>query len=122
MKGGKRMKVKVIMNNIIPPKSFLACTIWPFIFCRRKLHDMDLNHEIIHAEQQEEMLILPFFIWYGIEWLIRLIIYRNTFEAYRNISFEQEAYLNQHQAWYTSERCHFAWIKYLTRKTFRKTR
>lgn len=116
------MKVKVIMNNIIPPKSFLACTIWPFIFCRRKLHDMDLNHEIIHAEQQEEMLILPFFLWYGIEWLIRLIIYRNTFEAYRNISFEQEAYLNHHRRVYTGERHHYAWMKYITRKTFRKIR
>ena len=114
------MKVKVIMNNIIPPKSFMACTIWPWIFCRRTLKDMDVNHETIHCEQQEEMLILPFFLWYGVEWLIRLIIYRNTFEAYRNISFEQEAYLNQHHAWYTSERRHYAWIKYLTRKTFRK--
>lgn len=114
------MKIRIVKNNIIPPKGFCAITIWPWIFCRRTLKDIDVNHELTHCEQQEEMLILPFFLWYGVEWLIRLILYRNFYEAYRNISFEQEAYLNQHQAWYASERSHFAWIKYLTRKTFRK--
>ena len=82
---------------------------------------METNHELIHTEQQLEMLILPFFLWYGVEWLIRLILYRNFYEAYRNISFEQEAYLNQNQMWYPEERSHFTWIKYLTRKTFRKS-
>lgn len=120
MKGGMRMKAKIIMNNIIPFKGFAAITIFPFIFCRRALHEMDINHESIHCEQQLEMLILPFFLWYGVEWLIRLILYRSFYEAYRNISFEQEAYLNQHQTWYVNERSHFAWLKYLNRKTFRK--
>lgn len=116
----KRRYVKVIINNIIPFKGFAAITILPFIFCRRALHDMELNHEIIHCEQQCEMLILPFFVWYGVEWMIRLIFYRNFYEAYRNISFEQEAYLNQHSAWYSTDRRHFSWVKYLNRKTFRK--
>ena len=115
-----RKNIKVILNDYFPLKTFIACTIWPFIFCRRILHDMDLNHEIIHCEQQLEMLILPFFVWYGVEWLIRLLLYLNFYEAYRNISFEQEAYLNQHSAWYTDERRHFSWVKYLNRKTFRK--
>lgn len=114
------MKAKIILNKIIPLKGFAALTIWPFIFCRKKMHDMDINHEMIHLEQQEEMLLLPFFIWYGVEWFIRLLLYRNFYEAYRNISFEQEAYLNQHSMWYCSERSHFTWIKYLTKKTFRK--
>ena len=114
------MKIKVIQNNIIPFKGFSALTIWPIIFCRRELHDMDITHETIHCEQQLEMLILPFFLWYVVEWLIRLILYRNFYEAYRNISFEQEAYLNQNQMWYPEERSHFTWIKYLTKKTFRK--
>ena len=114
------MKIRVIKNKIIPLKGFAAITIWPFIFTKIDMRTTDINHETIHCEQQLEMLILPFFLWYVVEWLIRLLLYRNFYEAYRNISFEQEAYLNQHNTWYVTERSHFAWVKYLTRKTFRK--
>lgn len=138
----KKRYVKIIKNNIIPLKKFVALTMWPWIFIRRVLYDMEMNHELIHCDQQLEMLIIGavlfvllltlgcewwsllgipvFFWWYLIEWLIRLAIYRNLYEAYRNIAFEQEAYLNQHSAWYTDERRHFSWVKYLNRKTFRK--
>lgn len=114
------MIIKVIMNKIIPFGEYDAITIWPFIFTKKVLSDMEKTHEIIHCEQQEEMLIVPFFLWYGIEWLIRLILYRNFDEAYRNISFEQEAYLNQHSTWYVTERSHFAWAKYINKKTFKR--
>lgn len=112
------MKAMIIKNNIIPPKRFYAITIWPFIFTKKVLSDMGKTHEIIHCEQQEEMLILPFFLWYGIEWLIRLILYRNFDEAYRNISFEQEAYLNECDYNYVPDRKFFAWLKFLTKKSF----
>lgn len=36
--------------------------------------------------------ILLYYAWYGIEYLIRLIIYRDRDKAYRMIAFEQEAY------------------------------
>lgn len=114
------MKIRIIENRYFPTKGFAAITLWPWIFCRRKLDMVDIQHETIHAEQQLEMLILPFYLWYSVEWLVRLIAYRNTWEAYRNISFEQEAYLNQHQTSYVADRAHFSWIKYLTRKTFRR--
>lgn len=112
--------MKVIINKILPFKGYSAMTIWPFIFSRTEPTGIVLNHEATHCEQQLELLILPFFLWYVVEWLIRLLLYRNFYEAYRNISFEQEAYLNQHNTWYVTERSHFAWVKYLTRKTFRK--
>lgn len=38
------------------------------------------------------MLILPFYIWYLIEWLIRLVV--NFKMAYMSVSFEREAYRN----------------------------
>lgn len=50
-----------------------------------------VEHERTHWEQQKEMLILPFFVWYGLEWVIKLFRYDN---AYRNISFEREARYN----------------------------
>ena len=36
--------------------------------------------------------IFLYYVWYGIEFLIRLIAYRNADKAYRRIAFEQEAY------------------------------
>lgn len=35
---------------------------------------------------------LTYYLWYGIEYLIKLCIYKNSKEAYENISFEREAY------------------------------
>ena len=109
------MKTKVVFNDVIPFKGFIAMTVWPCIFVRnaaaKRYNVVANNHEHIHAQQQVEMLIvgavlavvaflagfglwsilaLPiFFWWYVIEWLFRLIQYRDTDKAYRNISFER---------------------------------
>lgn len=71
-----------------------------------------LNHELIHTAQMQELLYLPFYLLYVLEWLIRLAIYRNTKEAYRNISLEIEAYDNQDNFNYLKARKRFAWAKY----------
>lgn len=41
--------------------------------------------------------ILLYYVYYGIEFLIRLIIYRDRDKAYRMIAFEQEAYDLQYE-------------------------
>ena len=51
------------------------------------------KHEKIHIAQQKEMLVIPFYLWYFIEWLVRLFKKGN---AYQNISFEREAYVNEY--------------------------
>lgn len=94
------MKIRIVINNIIPFKGFKAITLWPWIFCRKALKDVDVNHEMIHVRQQGEMLIILFFIWYVIEWVIRLAINWNFNKAYRNISFEQEAYNHEDEVYY----------------------
>lgn len=130
----------VIYNNIIPIKGFDALTIWPFIFVRKDgiYTDKTDRHEHIHGRQQLEMLVfgtmlavvlfllgcgwwslfaLPlFYYWYGIEWLARLAIYRNKKTAYKNVSFECEAYDNQGDLVYLDQRKPFAWIKYILKK------
>jgi hypothetical protein len=76
-------------------RRFLGATIWPFILIREsklRLDPVFMNHERIHLRQQTEMLVLLFYLWYGVEFLIRLIQLGNKREAYRNISFEREAY------------------------------
>ena len=64
----------------------------------------------------KEMLYVFFYLWYGIEWLVRLVMYRNARTAYRNISFEREAYMNQGSMSYLQGRGRYAWVKYLKNK------
>ena len=94
----------------------VAITIMPFgIYVRDEyLNDhQTIQHEMIHARQQLEMLILPFYIWYLIEWLIRLVI--NFKMAYMSVSFEREAYQNDDSPVYWQNRKRFAWLSYLRR-------
>ncbi|MDE6547448.1 MAG: hypothetical protein K2L22_00490 [Muribaculaceae bacterium] len=78
-----------------------------------------INHERIHTAQMRELLFIPFYIIYVVEWLIRIIQYRDVHKAYLNISFEREAYIHGHDLGYLKQRRHFASIHYL-RKTQRK--
>jgi hypothetical protein len=62
-----------------------------------------MNHEFIHFRQQIELLIIPFYILYLLNYLINLIRYHKHTEAYRNILFEREAYENDSNLSYLSE-------------------
>lgn len=74
-----------------------------------------MNHELIHFKQQLELLILPFYILYLLNYLVNLLLYRNHSEAYRNIVFEREAYKNDSNYYYLSNRRFASWITYLGR-------
>lgn len=90
--------------------------LWPFVLVRSKTQKTDpvfLNHEKIHLRQQIEMLLLPFFLWYVLEYLIRLIKYRDRNTAYRNISFEREAYTNEKDQRFLTQRSFWNFLKYL---------
>lgn len=106
----------IVKNNIIPLKGFTAITLWPFIFVRKdaRMVATTIRHENIHGRQQKELLLAGFYILYSIEWLIKLCYYRNSITAYKNISFEREAYANQNNVAYLDERKHFSWTKYIT--------
>lgn len=104
--------MKIIKTKYLP-KDTIAMAIFPFILAREKLSDVTINHERIHLRQQLEMLVIPFYLWYGVECLIRFIQYRNWDEAYRNISFEREAYENENDLNYLEKRKFCSWIKYL---------
>ncbi len=106
----------IIVNPKLIAKSFSAVTIYPFIilkYSHLKQDDVLLNHERIHLQQQKELLWLAFFIWYGIEFFIKLIYYRQSSKAYRNISFEREAYRNEADLAYIQKRKLFSFLKYL---------
>ncbi len=71
-------------------RRFPALAVWPFIILKyneSKQDEVLINHERIHLRQQIEMLWLPFFIWYILEFLIRWLRYRDAFRAYRENKF-----------------------------------
>lgn len=108
--------MKIIYNKYLPPKGYAAINICGVVFARSEynpLSERTKRHEAIHTAQMKEMCYLFFYLWYGIEWIVRLIQYRNANEAYLNISFEREAYANQNNKTYLAERKRWAWVKYL---------
>lgn len=88
--------------------------LFPFILVRRpNPSPILLNHERIHLRQQAELGILPFYVWYGLEYLIRRFQYTDHYAAYRNISFEREAFANETNLNYLNERRWFAFWRYV---------
>ncbi len=105
----------VLVNSLLLRKRFNGMSLWPFILVRTpelKKDQVFINHEKIHARQQIELLIIPFYFWYGIEFLIRLIQYKNRDEAYRDISFEREAYTNEKDLDYLKRSSFWEVMKY----------
>ncbi|PRD47404.1 hypothetical protein C5745_10405 [Sphingobacterium haloxyli] len=93
----------------------IAIVVFPFIFLLDQRYKEDkflLNHENIHIKQATEMLVVPFYIWYFIEFLIRFLQYKKFRQAYLNISFEREAYRNERNLHYLKKRKLWAFSRY----------
>lgn len=116
-------------------------TIGPFVFSERAELDQSVrNHECTHARQWIEvtvlagftlwllmiianlsawwMLLAPtcFYCWYGIEWAIRLCSLHDSNQAYKAVSFEQEAKLAEKDDNYLENSHYFAWMRLLNKK------
>lgn len=103
--------MKIIYNKIIPFKGFLAINLFGVLFVRGTWRDVTarlLNHEKIHTAQMRELGYVFFYILYILEWLYRLTQPGN---AYRNISFEREAYANENNLEYLQTRKRWAMWK-----------
>ena len=105
----------MIFNRFIPFGSFKAINLFGLIFVRKgeSFTASDLRHEQIHTRQMLELLVLPFYVWYLVEWFLRFLHHRNAIRAYFDISFEREAYIHQHEADYLSRRKHYAWLSFI---------
>ena len=115
-------------------------TIGPFVLSKLSESEMPQyvrNHECTHSRQWIETTVASgfllfllvalagvnawwlalsafvFYLWYGLEYLIRLCILRDGNKAYRAVSFEQEAYANEKYANYNENAGYFSWVKYL---------
>lgn len=136
---------RIIYNNVIPFKGYKAMAAFPFVFVRKEYKDDNmnivLNHEYVHHSQQKEMMFVglvvaiilfavgcgwwsslavpSFYWWYIAEYFIRFVAYGFSHqEAYRNISFEQEAYSHQGEESYIENRKHFGWLRYIPEKMY----
>lgn len=109
----------IIVTKYLIPKGYSGLTVFPFILLsnqRDRQNKWLINHEKIHIRQQLELLLLPFFVWYFVEYLIRLLQYGTHHAAYRNISFEKEAYGNEYDLEYIDNRKMWNFLNYIKSK------
>ena len=131
--------VSKILTRFFSGGRGIAVTIFPFVFYSNKyvkVKQIIQTHETIHIQQQLEcglagvflfiigvvfidqvLVFLPavflYYILYLIMYIVNRIKYRNSFEAYKNIPFEKEAFKNENQVEYPIFRKTFAWLKEL---------
>lgn len=112
----RRRNAMIIKCRLIPDRFCvnLFGTIWTND--RSWIDSYVINHERIHTAQQRELLFIPFYIIYLLEWLYRLALYRNWKSAYYSISFEREAYSHGHDLTYLKKRKLYSWTKYFNLK------
>ena len=113
------MKPKVIysdkfLNSISWFSNILGISLFPYIILREKYEgtvrgEQIINHETIHFQQQLELLVIPFYILYILNYIF------NGFN-YRKIIFEQEAFNNENNLEYLTTRKRYSWIQLLKNK------
>lgn len=106
----------VIISKYLVPGKYRGIAIFPFVFLKSKAELNNaavLNHERIHFWQQLELLVLVFYVWYGLEFLIRWAKTGNWHKAYRSISFEKEAYAHENDPNYLKNRKIWSFLRYL---------
>ena len=106
------MKFPIVHLPFLPAAGM---AIFPFVLVKYSWIKNDqqiINHELIHLRQQIELLIIPFYLIYILDYLINLVRYRNHNLAYRNIVFEKEAYSNDADYEYLKKRGFYSWMNY----------
>lgn len=99
--------------------------LFPVVILREKYRDSQddfwqkrakqvINHESIHFQQAIELGVLPFYLLYVLEWLLKLPFYGA--QAYENISFEREAYGNDEDLEYLNTRVRYNWFRLIIKK------
>ena len=112
--------MKIIYSKHIPQKGYKAITLFNTIVvryeCKNRFTYVDYNHESIHQCQAYDFGIgfmgyFIFYLWYILEWLLKVPFALFGYKPYMSISFEQEAYENQKNTSYRATRKKFNWLK-----------
>ncbi len=109
----------IIYNKILPFPGYRAINLFGIIFARgdKPLSERTITHETIHTKQMLETLVVGFYVWYLLEFLIKLVICLNWGRAYRSVSFEQEAYSFDGYPDWPSIRSRWFWSRYVFKLT-----
>ena len=105
----------LVSHKILTKMKVNGITLFPFIILRNKdfkNNKILINHEKIHLRQQLELLIIFFYIRYVVEYYYWLVKLKNKHLAYRNISFEREAYAMEEDLNYLETRKIWSFWKY----------
>lgn len=96
----------VVVFNLLKRFSINGICIFPFIFIIDGYKDTDrlINHEKIHLIQQIELGVILFYLLY---------LYYNVTRGYWSNPFELEAYKNESNLLYRSNRDLYSWTKYI---------
>lgn len=90
-----------------------AITLWPFVLVSyQNTSSRVIRHERIHLRQQVELFLVPFYLLYVFEFVAHYLQCRNYDLAYRSISFEREAYQNDHRLDYLTDRRWYSSFRY----------
>ena len=106
----------ILISKYLVPRGYIGISIFPFVILKYRTYKQDrilINHERIHLRQQLEGLIVIFYVWYTLEFLVKLFIYKNWQTAYKNLSFEREAYQNEKDLDYLKSRPFWSFINYI---------
>ena len=106
----------ILVTRFVP---YSAMALYPFILIKRddlRNNEELIHHEKIHHRQQLELLLVGFYILYGINYLFNLLKYRSHYKAYREIIFEREAFAMDKDLNYLNNRKMFAFVKFTSKK------
>ena len=67
--------MKIVSNRFVPFPGFKAVNLLGVMFVRRgfRVTEVDIRHEQIHTRQMLELGVLPFYVLYVAEWLVRCV-------------------------------------------------
>lgn len=105
----------MVCRSLLKNTKISAITLFPVILLRRPEDRYDktlINHEKIHLRQQLELLIIFFYLWYVIEYYFWYFRLKDSFLAYKYISFEREAFAMEDDHDYLKTRKLWSFWKY----------
>ena len=106
----------MVCRSLLKNTKISAIALFPVILLRRpedRYNKTLINHEKIHLRQQLELLIIFFYLWYVIEYYFWYFRLRDSFLAYKYISFEREAFAMEDDPDYLKSRKLWSFWKYV---------
>lgn len=108
-------RAMIIIFPFIRKFNISGITLFPFIFLASteiKQNNQIVQHEKIHLRQELELFVVLFYLIYFTEFLVGYVRYNDRYKAYRNISFEREAFDNDLNPDYLKIRQSWSWWRY----------